>query len=159
FIDGSHTDASARADYEGWAPWVAIGGALVIHDVFPTPEDGGQAPYRIYRRALDTGQFRETQVTGSLRVLERTGGALAALQQPREPARSRLARGPGTAPATRFPVDSGPGLPPALPSAASPRGRCRWRAWCATARQQPAPRPRWSSWCVPPASASRRRTR
>lgn len=79
FIDGSHTDASARADYEGWAPWVAIGGALVIHDVFPTPEDGGQAPYRIYRRALDTGQFRETQVTGSLRVLERTGGALGSL--------------------------------------------------------------------------------
>ena len=42
FIDGGHTDAAATADYEGWAPWVASGGALAIHDVFPDPADGGQ---------------------------------------------------------------------------------------------------------------------
>ncbi len=47
------------ADFDGWAKWVAVGGALVIHDVFPNPDDGGQAPYHIYRRALDTGEFRE----------------------------------------------------------------------------------------------------
>ncbi|WP_263252072.1 class I SAM-dependent methyltransferase [Saccharopolyspora rosea] len=74
FVDGGHTDAAATADYEGWAPWVAPGGALVIHDVFPNPEDGGQAPYRVYRRALDTGVFEEVGVTGSLRVLRRTTG-------------------------------------------------------------------------------------
>ena len=28
FIDGGHTDAAANWDYEGWAPWVALGGAL-----------------------------------------------------------------------------------------------------------------------------------
>src|SRR5262249_37384861 len=28
FIDGGHTDAAAQRDYEGWAPWVAHGGAL-----------------------------------------------------------------------------------------------------------------------------------
>ena len=71
FIDGGHTDAAASADYEGWAPWVAPGGALVIHDVFPNPQDGGQAPYRIYRRALRTGAFEETSTTGTLRVLRR----------------------------------------------------------------------------------------
>jgi predicted O-methyltransferase YrrM len=71
FIDGGHTDEAARADLRGWAPWVRVGGALVIHDVFPDPADGGQAPYRIYREALDTGGFAETSVTGSLRVLER----------------------------------------------------------------------------------------
>ncbi|MFC7343351.1 class I SAM-dependent methyltransferase [Saccharopolyspora griseoalba] len=75
FVDGGHTDAAASADYEGWAPWIAPGGALVIHDVFPNPEDGGQAPYRIYRRALDSGVFEETSTTGSLRVLRRTTGA------------------------------------------------------------------------------------
>ncbi|SFS63947.1 class I SAM-dependent methyltransferase [Saccharopolyspora flava] len=74
FIDGGHTEEAAVNDYEGWAHWVAPGGALVIHDVFPNPEDGGQAPYTIYRRALDTGAFTETRVTGSLRVLERTSG-------------------------------------------------------------------------------------
>jgi predicted O-methyltransferase YrrM len=73
FIDGGHTDAAATADYEGWAPWVASGGALAIHDVFPDPADGGQAPYRIYLRALRSGAFTEVRVQGSLRVLERTG--------------------------------------------------------------------------------------
>jgi len=73
FIDGGHTDAAATADYEGWAPWVAPGGALAIHDVFPDPADGGQAPYRIYLRAMRSGAFKEVRVEGSLRVLERTG--------------------------------------------------------------------------------------
>jgi MMP 1-O-methyltransferase len=73
FIDGGHTDAAATADYEGWAPWVAEGGALAIHDVFPDPADGGQAPYRIYQRALKSGGFAEVRVEGSLRVLERVG--------------------------------------------------------------------------------------
>ncbi len=73
FIDGGHTDAAAVADYEGWAPWVASGGALAIHDVFPDPADGGQAPYRIYLRALKSGAFTQVRVEGSLRVLERTG--------------------------------------------------------------------------------------
>ncbi|WP_030196832.1 class I SAM-dependent methyltransferase [Streptomyces sp. NRRL S-87] len=73
FIDGGHTDEHATADYEGWAPHVAEGGTLVIHDVFPDPADGGQAPYRIYCRALESGAFTEVSVTDSLRVLRRTG--------------------------------------------------------------------------------------
>ena len=73
FIDGGHTEAAAQADYEGWARWVASAGALAIHDVFPDPADGGQAPYGIYRRALASGGFTEMAVQGSLRVLERTG--------------------------------------------------------------------------------------
>jgi predicted O-methyltransferase YrrM len=71
FVDGGHTDEAAQADFLGWAPHVRLGGALVIHDVFPDPADGGQAPYRIYRAALDNGEFVERSVTGSLRVLQR----------------------------------------------------------------------------------------
>jgi predicted O-methyltransferase YrrM len=71
FVDGGHTDEAAQADYRGWAPRVRAGGTLVIHDVFPDPADGGQAPYRIYRAALDEGGFTEASVTGSLRVLRR----------------------------------------------------------------------------------------
>ena len=76
FIDGGHTDAAAVADYEGWAPRVARGGALAIHDVFPDPTDGGQAPYRIFQRALASGAFTQVRVAGSLRVLERTGDGI-----------------------------------------------------------------------------------
>ncbi|WP_244321384.1 class I SAM-dependent methyltransferase [Streptomyces melanosporofaciens] len=78
FIDGGHTDEHASADYEGWAPHLAADGLLVIHDVFPDPADGGQAPYRIYRRALDSGAFAEVSATRSLRVLRRTATAPAA---------------------------------------------------------------------------------
>jgi len=74
FIDGGHTEAAAQQDFDGWAKWVAVGGALIIHDVFEDPRDGGQAPYQIYRRALATGDFKEIGVTGSMRVLERVSG-------------------------------------------------------------------------------------
>uniref|UniRef100_A0AAU2VYH5 Class I SAM-dependent methyltransferase n=1 Tax=Streptomyces sp. NBC_00008 TaxID=2903610 RepID=A0AAU2VYH5_9ACTN len=73
FIDGGHTDEHANGDYEGWTPHLAEGGLLVIHDVFPDPAHGGQAPYRIYLRALASGAFTEISVTDSLRVLRRTG--------------------------------------------------------------------------------------
>ncbi len=76
FIDGGHSEAAATADYEGWVPLVRPGGALAIHDVFPDPADGGQAPYHVYQRALASGAFREVSVTGSLRVLERTGDGI-----------------------------------------------------------------------------------
>ncbi len=74
FIDGGHTEEAAQRDFDGWARWVDVGGALVIHDVFPNPDDGGQAPFHIYQRALGTGAFREVSAIGSMRVLERVSG-------------------------------------------------------------------------------------
>jgi len=74
FIDGGHSEEAANADFDGWASWVQVGGALVIHDVFPDPRDGGRPPYLIYCRAIDSGDFVEVGRTGSLRVLERVGG-------------------------------------------------------------------------------------
>ncbi len=71
FIDGGHAEDLAQADYDGWAPHVMSGGALVFHDIFPDPADGGQAPYRVYGRALETGHWEEHRVEGSLRVLRR----------------------------------------------------------------------------------------
>lgn len=72
FIDGGHGDEPARLDYEGWTQHVALGGTFAIHDVFPDPADGGRPPYeQIYRPALESGQFEERSVTGSLRVLVR----------------------------------------------------------------------------------------
>lgn len=74
FIDGGHTEEAAQSDYDGWARWVRAGGWLLIHDVFPDPADGGQAPYRIFRRALESGAFQERGAVGSLRALERVRG-------------------------------------------------------------------------------------
>jgi predicted O-methyltransferase YrrM len=71
FIDGGHAEDLAQADYDDWAGHVTSGGALAFHDIFPDPADGGQAPYRVYRRALETGRWTERRVEGSLRVLER----------------------------------------------------------------------------------------
>ncbi len=71
FIDGGHAEDLAQADYDGWAPHVLPGGALLFHDVFPDPADGGQAPYRVYQRALASGAWEERGAAGSLCVLER----------------------------------------------------------------------------------------
>jgi MMP 1-O-methyltransferase len=71
FLDGSHTDESAQRDLAAWAPHLMPGGTLAIHDVFPDPADGGQAPYRMYRTALDSGDYDELAGTGSLRLLRK----------------------------------------------------------------------------------------
>jgi predicted O-methyltransferase YrrM len=72
-IDGSHSEESARRDYEGWAVHVVTGGLLVIHDVFEDSARGGQAPLGIYRRALRSEAFGEEAAVESLRVLRRIG--------------------------------------------------------------------------------------
>lgn len=71
FIDGGHSEAAAQTDYRAWAPWVAPGGVLAIHDIFPDPADGGQAPYNIYRQALASGLFDELPMVGTLGRLRR----------------------------------------------------------------------------------------
>ncbi|MGZ6792225.1 MAG: class I SAM-dependent methyltransferase [Mycobacteriales bacterium] len=72
FLDGNHTEEVAQHDYAAFAPHVAEGGTLCIHDVFENPEDGGRPPWNVLRRAVDSGAFEERSVTGSLRVLRRT---------------------------------------------------------------------------------------
>jgi predicted O-methyltransferase YrrM len=71
FIDGGHSHAQAHADYEGWSGKVMPGGILAIHDLFPNPAEGGQAPIEIYRRALSSGAFAELPTTKTLGVLRR----------------------------------------------------------------------------------------
>jgi len=71
FIDGGHSFEAAEADYAGWAPKVTSGGILAIHDLFPDPATGGQAPIEIYRRALASGDFDALPTTKTLGVLRR----------------------------------------------------------------------------------------
>ncbi len=74
FIDGGHGQLPAHADYEAWSRWVMNGGHLAIHDVFPDPAMGGRPPYEVYLRAIESGDFEECRVEGSLRVLVRVRG-------------------------------------------------------------------------------------
>ncbi len=73
FIDGGHGHQPAHADYEAWAPLVAVGGLLAIHDVFEDPAAGGRPPYEIWCRAGESGRFEPLPDAGagSLRVLRR----------------------------------------------------------------------------------------
>ena len=74
FIDGGHAEEHAQNDYTGFAPWVMPGGALVIHDVFERPQDGGQSPYHVWLRAVEGGAFEPVGTVGSMRLLTRVRG-------------------------------------------------------------------------------------
>ena len=75
FVDGGHAEEHAQNDYTGFARWVSLGGALVVHDVFERPEDGGQAPFHVWQRAVASGCFEPAGTVGSMRVLTRVSGA------------------------------------------------------------------------------------
>lgn len=71
FIDGSHAIESVFIDYCAWSSHIAPGGILAIHDIFPDPKDGGQAPYLIYQKAAGSGLFMELPQVNTLGILKR----------------------------------------------------------------------------------------
>lgn len=71
FIDGGHSEVAALTDYRTWAPHLLPGGILAIHDIFPDPADGGQAPYLIYRLAEASGLFEPLDTVRTLGALRR----------------------------------------------------------------------------------------
>lgn len=71
FIDGGHSLEAALVDYRAWSTHVVPGGILAIHDIFPDPADGGQAPYTIYRLALASGLYEELPRVETLGLLRR----------------------------------------------------------------------------------------
>jgi predicted O-methyltransferase YrrM len=71
FIDGGHGAAPAHGDFDAWAPLVAVGGVLAIHDVFEDPAAGGRPPDEVWCRAVASGMFEPVRTAGSLRILRR----------------------------------------------------------------------------------------
>jgi predicted O-methyltransferase YrrM len=71
FIDGGHSEEAALTDYRTWVPHIVSGGVLAIHDIFPDPDDGGQAPHHIYQLALASGLFEPLPMVGTLGALQR----------------------------------------------------------------------------------------
>jgi hypothetical protein len=73
FIDGSHAYPAVFSDYVSWSPRLIPGGILAIHDIFPDPAKGGQAPYYIYKLAVDSGLYEELPMVKTLGVLKKRG--------------------------------------------------------------------------------------
>ncbi len=71
FIDGGHSSEAALADYLSWTGHLVPGGILAIHDIFPDPADGGQAPFEIYKMAMASGLFEKRPMVGALGILRR----------------------------------------------------------------------------------------
>jgi hypothetical protein len=71
FIDGGHSFETALNDYNCWSPHLVDGGFLMIHDLFEDPAEGGQAPFEVYRMALDSGRFAALRRTKTLGVLQK----------------------------------------------------------------------------------------
>lgn len=71
FIDGGHSMDAALNDYRCWAPHVARGGWLAIHDVFPNPADGGRPPFEIWQLAKASGLFEALPLINTLGLLRR----------------------------------------------------------------------------------------
>ncbi len=71
FIDGGHSESAAQTDYRAWAGHILSGGILAIHDIFPNPEDGGQAPYNIYKLAAASGLFEPLPTVNTLGIFRR----------------------------------------------------------------------------------------
>lgn len=71
FIDGGHSMDAAMTDYRAWAGHIAVGGILAIHDIFPDPKDGGQAPYTIWKLAKASGLFEELPTVNTLGLFKR----------------------------------------------------------------------------------------
>ena len=71
FIDGGHSWEAALNDYRSWVAHIRPGGILAIHDIFPNPADGGQAPYDIWKLAKASGLFEELPMVKTLGLFRR----------------------------------------------------------------------------------------
>jgi len=71
FIDGGHSMETEFGDYLVWSPRVAENGYLLVHDIFDSPAEGGQAPRFVYEKALDSGHFELVERIKTLVVLKK----------------------------------------------------------------------------------------
>lgn len=71
FIDGGHSYEAAMSDFNSWKDKISSGGLLVIHDVFPNPEDGGRPPFEIYSTAQQSKDFDDLGIYETLGILKR----------------------------------------------------------------------------------------
>ena len=71
FIDGSHSKESAFSDFEAWSNFICKDGYLLIHDVFPDPNDGGRPPYELFEHVIATKKFKFIEIYKTLGILKK----------------------------------------------------------------------------------------
>ncbi len=71
FVDGSHAFESAMSDYTCWRDHITKGGYLVFHDIFLNPDEGGQAPRKVYETAATSGLFEVLPMFMTLGILRK----------------------------------------------------------------------------------------
>lgn len=71
FIDGNHAAEDVFLDFFTWGVHIVRGGYLCIHDIFPDPAEGGQAPYHVSEFARATGRWAWTEQVETLGILKR----------------------------------------------------------------------------------------
>ncbi len=71
FIDGGHSEQDVFQDFHTWAVHLIRGGYLCVHDVFPDPADGGQAPYHMFEHARALRAWEYVGMFHSLGVLRK----------------------------------------------------------------------------------------
>ena len=71
FIDGGHSMDDAVSDYRLWSRHVVLNGIMAVHDHYPTPSSGGQAPKAIIDAALASGLWHREAQVDSLAILRR----------------------------------------------------------------------------------------
>ena len=131
FIDGGHGADVAWSDYRLWAPKVAVGGLLAIHDVFADPAGRRPPPLRVVLRRAG---FRWLHRVGGCRLRQPAGPAPPAHALIRRPESStsgpgvgglgaaRSSRSPTGGSATRWSCGAG-GCPARSPAARRRGGR------------------------------------
>ncbi|MCX6005283.1 MAG: class I SAM-dependent methyltransferase [Chloroflexi bacterium] len=76
FIDGGHSYEAVLNDYLSWHTHLLPGGYLAFHDIYLDPNKGGQAPYEVYKKALESGAFEETPKVNTLGILKKRGAVM-----------------------------------------------------------------------------------
>lgn len=71
FVDGGHAPETAHHDCTRWVTHLVPGGILAVHDIFASPEDGGQGPYDAVQSVLQGGAFEWVEKVNSLGILRK----------------------------------------------------------------------------------------
>jgi len=71
FIDGGHSYQAVHTDYTAWINHILPGGYLLIHDIFPDPSKGGQAPYEVYKLAVASDLFHVLPMVKTLGIMQK----------------------------------------------------------------------------------------
>jgi predicted O-methyltransferase YrrM len=66
-LDGDQSPAGVRAAYEGWSPWLKVGGVIALHNSSPReygPEHDGH--YRIATEEIQAPRYIDRRLVGSI---------------------------------------------------------------------------------------------